>query len=157
MAKLTYRASYYVLYAIFAAIIIVLCLFFFGGEMEIPLVPEMSNPAHTDSLLFLMYGLLGLTVLVTALAFIVQFATLLKDSPATALKSLVGLLLLIGLLVVTWTLGSSEPLEIQGYEGTSNRDPFWLKTTDMFIFSLYFLVGANIVAMLFSGIKKKLL
>ena len=32
MSKLTYRASYYALYAMFAIILIVLCLFFLGGD-----------------------------------------------------------------------------------------------------------------------------
>ncbi|NDV65619.1 hypothetical protein [Bacteroides sp. 224] len=155
MSKLTYKVSYYVLYAIFAAIIIVLALFFYGGEMATPIVPEMQNPAYTDALLYLVYGLLGFTVLATVLAFVAQFVAALKDNPVAALKSLLGAILLVLVLVVAWAMGSSEPLEIQGYDGTENRDEFWLKITDMFIYSLYFLIGANIVAMVFSGIKKR--
>lgn len=155
MSKLTYKVSYYVLYAIFAVIIVVLGLFYFGGEMATPLVPDMSNPAYTDTLIFLMYGLLGLTILVTIIAFMIQFGASLKDNPVAALKSLVGVILLAGVLIVAWTLGSDEALVIQGYEGTENV-PFWLKLTDMFLYSLYFLMGAAVVAMIFSSIKKVL-
>ena len=41
MSKLTYKVSYYVLYAMFALIVIVLGLFYFGGQMETPLVYDM--------------------------------------------------------------------------------------------------------------------
>ena len=57
MSKLTYKVSYYVLYAMFALIVIVLGLFYFGGQMETPIVYDMDNPANTDALLYLMYGL----------------------------------------------------------------------------------------------------
>lgn len=155
MSKLSYKVSYYVLYAIFAVILVVLGLFYFGGEMESPIVPEMANPAYTDALLYLMYGLLGFAVVVTVIAFVVQFGAALKDNPMAALKSLLGVILLAVVLIVAWSMGSEETLVIPGYEGADNV-PFWLKITDMFLYSLYFLVAANVVAMLFSGIKKKL-
>ena len=46
MSKLTYKVSYYVLYAMFALIVIVLGLFYFGGQMETPIVYDMDNPAQ---------------------------------------------------------------------------------------------------------------
>ncbi|MDL2247882.1 hypothetical protein LJC05_04045 [Bacteroides sp. OttesenSCG-928-J23] len=155
MSKLSYKVSYYILYAIFAVIIVVLCLFYFGGEMATPIVPDMSNPAYTETLLMLIYGLFGITVLATIVAFLFQFGAALKDNPVAALKSLIGVILLIALLVVTWTIGSDEPLVIVGYEGTDNV-PFWLKLTDMFLYSIYFLFAATVVAMIFSSIKKML-
>lgn len=155
MSKLTYRVSYYVLYAIFAVIIVVLGLFFFGGEMSAPLVPEMANPAYTDALLYLMYGLLGFTVVVTVIAFIAQFGIALKDNPAAALKSLIGVVLLVIVLIATWSAGSEETLVLPGYDGTDNV-PFWLKLTDMFLYTLYFMIAACILAMIGSSIKKAL-
>lgn len=155
MSKLTYKVSYYVLYAIFAAILIVLGLFYFGGEMSSPVVPDMANPAHTDTLLYLMYGLLGFAVVVTVIAFIAQFGAALKDNPMAALKSLLGVVLLVVLLIITWSMGSEEPLVMTGYEGAENV-PFWLKLTDMFLYTLYFLIAACIVAMIGSSIKKAL-
>ncbi len=155
MSKLSYRVSYYVLYALFAVIIVVLCLFYFGGEMATPIVPGMSSPAYTDALLYLMYGLFAITVLIAVLAAVFQFGAALKDNPVSALKSLGGVILLVALLVITWSAGSEEPLVITGYTGTENV-PFWLKMSDMFLYSMYFLVGAAIVAMIFSSIKKML-
>lgn len=154
MSKLSYRVSYYVLYAIFAVVVVVMCLFYFGGEGE-QLVPDMSNPAYTDALLYLIYGLLGFTIVITVAAFIAQFGAALKDNPMSALKSLLGFVLLVVLLIVTWSMGSEETLVLQGYDGNENV-PFWLKITDMFLYTLYFLIAACIVAMLGSSIKKAL-
>jgi len=160
MAKLSYKVSYYVLYVMFAAILVVLGLFYFGGDAQGDAVlmgvdPEMWQPAQTDSLLYLVYGLLGLAVIATVAAFILQFGSALKDNPVKALKSLIGVILLVVVMFIAWSMGSGEPLVIQGYDGSDNV-PFWLKITDMFLYSFYFLLGATILAMLFSSIKKKL-
>lgn len=155
MSKLTYKVSYYVLYAIFAVTLVILVMFYAGGQMDTPVVPEASNPAYTDALIYLIYGLFGVAVLVTILGFIAQFFAALKDNPVNALKSLTGLILIVVMVVVTWSLGSDEPLEMAGYEGTDNV-PFWLKLTDMFLYSLYFLIAACILAMVGSSIKRAL-
>ena len=160
MSKLAYKISYYVLYAMFALILVVLGLFFFGGDAQGAAVmsgvdPEMWQPANTDALLYLMYALFGVAVAATIIAAIFQFGSALKDNPANAIKSLIGLILLIAVLVVSWAMGSGETLRIPGYDGTDNV-PFWLKLTDMFLYSIYFLLGATVVAIILSSIKKKL-
>ena len=89
MSKLTYRASYYALYAMFAIILIVLCLFFLGGDATGDAViagvdPEMWQPAQTDALLYSMYALFGIAIAATILGAIFQFGAALKDNPANA-------------------------------------------------------------------------
>lgn len=155
MSKLTYKVSYYVLYAMFAVILIVLGLFYFGGEMTTPLIADMSNPAQTDALLYLMYGLFGAAVAVMIIAAIFQFGSALKDNPKNAIKSLLGLILLVIVMIVAWTMGSGETLTIPGYSGTDNV-PFWLKITDMFLYAIYFLFAVTVLAIIGSSIKKKL-
>ena len=160
MAKLSYKVSYYVLYALLAIILVVLGLFFFGGDAQGEAVlmgvdPEMWQPANTDSLLYLVYALLGIAIVATAVGFLFQFGAALKDNPVAALKSLLGFVLVVVVMVVAWSMGSEEPLNIPGYDGTDNV-PFWLKVTDMFLYTIYFLLGATLVAMILGGIKKKL-
>lgn len=155
MSKLTYKLSYYVLYAMFAVILVILGLFYMGGEMAAPMVPDMANPANTDALLYLMYGLFIIAVVVTVIAFIYQFGTALKDNPKGAVKSLLGLVLIVVVLIATWSMGSSETLVLPGYDGTENV-PFWLKLTDMFLYTIYLLLVVTIVAIIGSSIKKKL-
>lgn len=160
MAKLSYKVSYYILYAMFAAILAVLGLFYFGGNAQGDAVvmgvdPEMWQPAQTDALLFLVYALFGLAVIATVIAFLIQFGSALKDNPVKALKSLTGFIILAIVVIVAWSMGSDEPLNIPGYEGTDNV-PFWLKITDMFLYSFYFLLTATVLSMIFSSIKKRL-
>ena len=160
MSKLTYRISYYALYAMFAVILIVLGLFYLGGDAQgaavvVGVDPEMWQPAHTNTLLILIYVLFGLAVAATVIAAVFQFGAALKDSPANAIKSLLGLVLLVVVLVVAWSMGDGTPMQIPGYSGTDNV-PFWLKLTDMFLYSIYILLFVTIVAIIASGIKKKL-
>ena len=160
MSKLTYKASYYALYAMFAIILVVMGLFFFGGDAAsdamVPGVdPEMWQPAQTDALLYLMYALFGVAIAATIIAAVFQFASALKDNPASAVKSLLGLVLLVVVLIVAWSMGDGTPMQIPGYSGTDNV-PFWLKVTDMFLYSIYILLFATVVAIIVSGIKKKL-
>ena len=160
MSKLTYRISYYALYAMFAIILIVIGLFFLGGDASgdalIPGVdPEMWQPAQTDALLYLMYVLFGLAIAATVIAAVFQFGAALKDNPANPIKSLLGLVLLAVVLIVAWAMGDGTPMQIPGYSGTDNV-PFWLKVTDMFLYSIYILLFVTIVAIIASGIKKKL-
>ena len=159
-SKLSYKVSYYVLYAMFALILVVLGLFYFGGDATGAAAlsgvdPEMWQPANTDALLYLMYVLFGLAIAATVIAAVFQFGAALKDNPANAIKSLLGLVLLAVVLIVAWAMGDGTPMQIPGYSGTDNV-PFWLKVTDMFLYSIYFLLGATIVAIILSSIKKKL-
>lgn len=160
MAKLSYKVSYYVLYVMLAAILVVLGLFYFGGNASgdavvLSVDSEMWQPAHTDTLIYLVYVLLGVAVVATVAAFLFQFGTALKDNPGKALKSLIGVIILAVVVFIAWTMGSGEPLTIPGYSGTDNV-PFWLKITDMFLFTIYILLGATVLAIIFSSIKKKL-
>ena len=156
--KKSYMISYYVLYVLFAITIVVLALFYFGGQAETPFVETteaISQPAYTDTLLYQMYAMIGFTIVVTLIAFIKQFASVFNDSPKKALKSLTGGLLLVLVLIISWAIGSTDILYIPGYEGADNV-PFWLKVTDMFLYSTYFLITVALVAIVVSSIKKRL-
>ena len=94
-------------------------------------------------------------IIATVVGVLFQFGAALKDNPGAALKSLIGLVILVAVVVISWTMGSEEPLVIPGYSGTENV-PFWLKLTDMFLYSIYILFAGTVLAIIFSSIKKKL-
>lgn len=152
MAKLSYRFSYYIMYALFAVILIVLALFYGVGYNNI--VGEYNAPEHTDTLIFLMYILFGLTVASAVVAAIIQFVAALKDNPKNALKSLLGVILLVVVLCVTYAMGADA--SVATGDGVF-EDKFWLKITDMFLYSTYFLMGVAILATLvnLTGIFRK--
>ena len=139
--------------------LVILGLFFFGGEasMDQRVVsdPALSQPLYTDAILYWNYILFVLGVVAIVIGVVYQFGSMFADSPKTALKSLVGIIALVLVLVITWAAGSTETLVIPGYEGTENV-PFWLKLTDMFLYTIYIEVGAMAVLMLGFGIMKKI-
>ncbi len=156
MVNLSNKISFYVLYVIFAALLVVLALFFFGGDAEGTAVlagvdPDMWQPAHTDALLYLTYVLFALAAVSSIVSF-VHFLICNRKASMSSVYVLVGSIIV---LIITWFLGSPEKLEIISYEGTDNVG-FWAQAADMFIYALYTLIALAIVCMLFGGIKKRL-
>lgn len=152
MAKLSYKMSYYALYVCFALILVVLGMFYFVGYNN-P-VGEYNEPAHTETLIYLMYGMFGVCVAVTLVGAIAQFGAALRDNPMSAVKSLLGIVLLVVVLVVSYSMGSEAT--IMTGDGPYS-DTFWLKITDMLIYSIYCLFGVAAVGTILnlSGIFKK--
>ncbi|MGL5272819.1 MAG: hypothetical protein ACRC8J_04970 [Phocaeicola sp.] len=135
MAKLSYRVSYYVLYACIAVLLAVLAVFYTVGFNN-P-VGEYNSPEHTETLIFLMYGILGVCLAATIVGAIAQFIAALRDNPKGAIKSLIGIVLLIAVLFVTHGMGATDAV----MTGTgAYTDAFWLQITDMLIYSIYFLL-----------------
>ncbi len=153
MAKLSYKMSYYVFYVCVALILVVLGMFYGVGYTN-P-VGEYNEPAHTETLIFLMYAMFGVAVVITLLGALAKFAGSLKDNPAAAIKSLVGLILLVVLLLVTYNIGSDAPVLMA--DGNTFTDVTMLKVTDMLIYSTYILFGIAALGTLvnLSGIFKR--
>ena len=138
--------------------IAIFCLFYFGGDTpeaeRLVADTSMWEPAHTDALLFWLYALGALAVLVTLITVCYQFVSTLKHSPKDAVMSLLGIVLLVVLLGVTYTIGDGTPLNIVGYEGTENTET-WLKVADMFCYSIYFMIALLCVLMLGFALRKR--
>ena len=103
------------------------------------LTQKCGNRLIQTHLIYLMYILFFVAIIATVVGVLFQFGAALKDNPGAALKSLIGLVILVAVVVISWTMGSEEPLVIPGYSGTENV-PFWLKLTDMFLYSILYLV-----------------
>ena len=154
MAKLSYKVSYYVFYVCIALILVVLGMFFGVGYNETN-AAGLVEPANTPALMYLMYGMFAVTVIATLIGAIAQFGGALKDNPRGAIKSLLGLILLVLLLVVTYNMGSSETVVLGG--GAEYSDVTMLKVTDMFLYSTYVLFAIAAIGALvnLSGIFKR--
>lgn len=154
MAKLSYKVSYYVFYVCIALILVVLGMFFGVGYNETN-AAGLVEPANTPALMYLMYGMFAVTVIATLIGAIAQFGGALKDNPKGAIKSLLGLILLVLLLVATYNMGSSETVVLGG--GAEYSDVTMLKVTDMFLYSTYVLFAIAAIGALvnLSGIFKR--
>ena len=153
MAKLSYKASYYVFYVLIALTLLVLGLFFGVGYTN-P-VGEYNAPENTETLIYFLYIMFGLCVLVTVLGALAQFGTSLKDNPKGAVKSLIGLALFIVVLIIAYGMSSDEPLLMAS--GETFTDASLLKLSDMMLYSIYGLVTIAALATILNltGIFKK--
>ncbi|MEG1546579.1 MAG: hypothetical protein RR371_04940, partial [Bacteroides sp.] len=91
---------------------------------------------------------------ITLAAAIFQLISNFMDAPKEAIKSLVGVAALVVLLIFSWVIASGEPLVMPAYDGAENV-PFWLKLTDMFLYTIYFMMGAMILLIFGFSIAKK--
>ena len=153
MAKLSYKASYYVFYVLIALTLLVLGLFFGVGYTN-P-VGEYNAPENTETLIYFLYNMFGLCVLVTVLGALAQFGTSLKDNPKGAVKSLIGLALFIVVLIIAYGMSSDEPLLMAS--GETFTDASLLKLSDMMLYSIYglFTIAALATILNLTGIFKK--
>lgn len=151
-----HRTSRMALWTTIAITLVVLGLFFFGGQVPEgqKLVADMSQPQFTDILLYWMYALLAITIGVLLLFAIFGFFKGLKESPKKALGGLFVLLALVALLVITYIMGDGTLLNIPGYDGPDNN-PTTLKMTDMWLYSMYIMLAATVLAIFVTPLFKK--
>lgn len=147
------KTSSYTLLALAAISLVVFALFFFGGyELD---AQENKVYNFTDALIIWTY-VLSIASIVAVLGFVLKdFFADLASSPAQALKKVAGPLALIVLLIITYVIGSDTPLQLNE-EAERFNTSFWLKSSDMWIYSSYVLLIASIGAAIFGSIKSAL-
>ena len=152
MAKLSYRVSYYVLYALFAIIAVVLVLFYCVGY-DNP-VGDLNSPQYTDALIYLKYALVVVTIALAVFAGLAQFVASLKDNPKGAVNSLIALALLAAVIIVSYSIASTDTILVNG---EPYNDTTMLKIADMSIYTMYILGAVAAVATIINmtGIFKK--
>ena len=130
-------------------------LFFFGGVGEPYGQNQSKNPVFTGELLYWAYALFALCAAGMLLFGIIQFGSKFKTNPKTALVGLGVLVCFAILLVIAYSMGDGTLLT-QGINQDSQKynTEFWLKTTDMWLYSIYILAGLAICAMLWGSVKK---
>ncbi|MBF1379819.1 MAG: hypothetical protein HXN24_07420 [Porphyromonas sp.] len=147
------KTSSYTFLALVAISVIVFALFLFGGsELD---MKDNKVYAYTDVLIYWTYAL-GILSVVTVLFFVVKdFIAELAASPSAALKKIAGPIALIVLLLVTYAIGDTTPLKLNE-EAQRFNAPFWLKFSDMWIYSVYVLLFLTIVAAIAGAVKSAL-
>ena len=139
-----------VLIALVAATAVLFIAFFLIG-FDTPFADDsnFNAPILTDALLIFVYLLTAAAVAVTAVAMVRSLRLKNKTDKVVngipAAKIARGsALLLAATLAVTFAFGSSSPLTING---VAYADTFWLKATDMFIYTSAVLLAVAVAAM----------
>ena len=132
----------------------VFALFYLVG-FYMPYLPDPSfnAPIFTDGVIFLMTALLLMAVCV-AVAAVVK--TVRKTGKGEAISnripvrkiSMAVVIVTIGLLLLTFLLGSTGALPVNGNDFT---DALWLRTADMFINTSLVLIVIAIIAVLYGA------
>ncbi len=147
------RISRWTLYAMSVVTVVLIALFFLAGnvqpEQQYAEIVGLTEPTFTDALLYWVYILLGITILALIVFSIYGFINSFKYNRKGALNSLITLVIFAVLLIFAYSIGDGEPLNILGYEGPDNVKVM-LKLTDMWLYTIYILMGLTILAMLFS-------
>ncbi|WP_129594023.1 hypothetical protein [Seramator thermalis] len=153
-----HKTSNRVLYITIGITLIVVALFFLGGnvsaEKQLPQLVGLQEPRNTDILIYWIYALLFATIVTLLLFAISGFFSTLKTNRKGAIESLLVLLAMLALFGITYTIGSGKPLNIVGYTGPDNV-PGTLKMTDMWIFSIYVMLTLVILAIVFTPLLSK--
>jgi hypothetical protein len=134
--------------AVLLATTVIICLFFYlGGNVDptqsIVPDPEMVEPKYTGLIINFTYVLLVLVCVITVAAALISFITKVLSNPKSAMTTIIGVGSLAIILILSYVLGSSEQLNIIGYEGT--QTDFQLKLSDMCLFTSYILFGIAVV------------
>lgn len=129
-------------------------LFFTGNSNDTTIRNAVySEPLYTNLIIIWTYILVALAITITLSFLIYKFTKSAIENPKKALMP-IGIIIGSGvLLVIAYALGDGTPLNITGYDGNENVE-FWLKTTDMLLYTCYFLISLSGLLIIFSGISK---
>ena len=144
------------LWVLFAVSIVVSVLFWVGGSEQVEINGNpWDQPYFTDALLDWSYILCGLAILITLAVTLVQFVAAFKENAKKGWTSLAVLAAFVAVFVVSWFLGSSETINIIGYEGTDNSG-FWAQFTDMCVYSMYILSIGTVLTIIGTVVYSKI-
>ena len=124
-------------------------LFFLGGSNGTHEVAGdvLDVPKYVNEFLYWNYILVGLIIFVTFGFVIWKLIETFRVDYKSGLKSVGVVLAAVALCVLCWQLGSSDKVEILGYEGTDNVGTM-ARLTDAIMYLTYILTAATAIALL---------
>lgn len=133
--------------AMFVITAVLLAMFMFGGN-----VPNQQYPTPVYTTAFLNWGyiLFGIAIIAALIFPIIRLFT----RPKQAMKSFIGLLGIIILILIAYALSDGTPMKLIGYTGTDNV-PSTLIFSDTILYTMYFLFAAAILAILGTEIYRR--
>ncbi len=135
----------WILYALMLFALFAFAMFYFGGDVPGTEDSEFVEPIYTGLVLNTAFVYVIAGVILTFCFAVFQFGSSLVTNPKEALTSVLMLGLFAALLIISWVCGSGEPLNLPAYDGADNVY-FWLKLTDMWLYSSGFLLFAAILS-----------
>lgn len=147
------KTSSYTLLCLIAVTIAVILIFFLGGSVETAKGNTSYN--QTSVLIVWTYLLFAITVLAAISFGIASFINKLMHNPKKALMSLSGVVLLLGVFALSYfVLGDGTPLKTINADNQTFNTYYWLKITDMWLYSIYIMFALVILAVIWGSLRK---
>ena len=109
--------------------------------------PEGGESTEISAILFWILILFIITVSTGLVFLIIYYIRQWKENPRKVLTFL-SISFTCGLLLtIAFILGNGNPLNLTGYQGSENTY-IWLKITDMWLYTIYFLLGLGFLALI---------
>ena len=134
--------------AMFVVTVVLLGLFMFGGNLP---NQQYTTPVYTSSFLNWSYVLFGMAIIAALVFPIARLFT----RPKQAMKSFLGLAVLIVIIVLAYAMSDGTPMKLVGYTGTDNV-PSMLIFSDTILYTMYFLFAGAILAILGTEIYRRM-
>lgn len=155
------RISARVMYALIIVVAVIFCAFYLVG-FDVPYEenPVFNAPLLTDAVV----GMIYLFVLAAAVASVCSIingrrhrdrsSSVVNGIPVARITAVITILT-IACMALTFVLGSSEPMAVNG---TRYTDTFWLRTTDMLINTAIIMLFIAVCGVIFglSGYNRKI-
>ncbi len=131
----------------FAITAVLLCLFIFGGEVPNQVYP---TPVYTSTLLNWAYVLFGMAIVSAIIFPIIRLFT----RPQQAIKSIIGLAVIVIVVLIAYAMADGTPMKLIGYNGPDNV-PSMLILSDTIIYTMYFLFAGTVLAIVGTEIYRR--
>ena len=136
--------------------IVATALFFLGGsEGSLEVAGDFLDiPKFSDVFLYWIYALVVLVILTTFGFVLAKLVETFKVDPKAGIRSILVVLVAVGLCALCWFLGSPEKMEIIGYEGTDNVGNM-ARLSDAMMYLVYILTASTVAALVWGVIYTK--
>ena len=119
---------------------VLLGLFMFGGKVPNQLY---TTPVYTSTVLNWAYILFGIAIIAAIIFPIIR----LFSRPKQAMKSFIGLAVVVVVVLIAYAMADGTPMKIIGYNGPDNV-PSMLILSDTIIYTMYILFAGTILAII---------
>lgn len=148
------RISNIVLYIIIAITVVVMGLFYFGGGTE----QALSNAADANMFYVPNYTSITINLSIVLLVLAVVLAILVAiwgflQAPKQSMKSLLGVGLVAGVLLIAYALSDTTPIKLAGSENLFT-DEFRLRLADVCLYSTWILLAITLISIVFAYVMK---
>jgi len=134
--------------------IVVMVLFYAGGVVDPN--AEVSNPVNTGLLINWTIILFVVTIVAMIVLALWHLFGQMRVNAKGGLRSLLVVVAFVAIFIITYAIGSATPIPGLNADSQEFNTPFWLKLTDMWIYTSVVLIVLIVIALVAGVVKRSL-